>query len=373
MPMHIFDDIKRTYQGPAENAEGQFAYLNRSALPEWAKVRAVMENWFAEYPPEHRNDLVSRIRDDSDAQHNSAYFELFLYTVFSRFGFSITIHPDSPTGKGNPDFLMKSEEIPPFYLEAKVVTGESEQSIRHRRFWEEIQDFINQEKSVDFFLRVHLLSNPSTQPPLKKIRTAVRNYIDSANRDEKWFDIHGWKYVISLIPKPDRSSLGDRLVAVSSYGFQPVINKDFQDIQSAIEDKAGKYGQFLSPYVIAINMLNPWAGFSDFISALFGEHDEAFSRGDGTLPGLTFRSSSAALHWHGEPQNTRVSAVIAFRHALPWHIPGLYVCPNPWAQYPLPQPLPRLSRFDLTDDRFAPVAGDPLKEILGLPPNWPNE
>lgn len=368
--------------GPAENAEGQFHYLNRSARPQWATVRAVMESWFAEYPLDHQRDLLGRIRDD-DTQHNGAYFELLLYTMFSRLGFTITVHPSVPGGKGNPDFLLESAKMPPFYLEAKVVTGESEQSVRDRHFWEEIQDFINRKRSSNFFVSVHLVSSPSTQPPLKKIRAAMLDYIDSADREEveesiasegrnrieKWFDIKGWRFIVSLLPKSS-NNLDDRLVEVSFQGLFPVT--DIQDIQSAIEDKAGSYGDISTPYIIATNMLSYGAGSSDFISALFGKYEEYPARGDGTLPGLGPRSPDSALRWRGSPRNTRVSAVIGFRHALPWHIPDLYVCPNPWAQYPLP-PLPRLPRLELIDDRFVPVAGDPLKEILGLPPNWPEE
>ena len=383
--MLIFDDFERTYLGPAENAEGQFEYLNRSARPEWARVRAVMETWFADYPFEHRNDLVGRIRDDSDAQHNSAYFELFLYTVFSRLGFAITVHPDSPTGKGNPDFLMKSEDTLPFHLEAKVVTGESERDMKDRKFREEIEDSINQIKTQDFFVSFRLVNGLTTQPPLEKIRSVVLNYINSLDRSEvessvnsgnlrqfeKKCTVQGWDFIISPLPRHDNDTLYQRIIGVSSRGFFPVT--DIQDIQSAVKNKAKRYGDLSTPYLIAINMMSYGAGFSDFISALFGEYEDHPSRGDGTLPGLTTRSPNAALRWRGKPRNTRVSAVIGFHHALPWHIPDLYVCPNPWAKYPLAQPLPRLSRFDLMDDRFVPVAGDPLKEILGLPPNWPDE
>ena len=361
--MHIFDDIERTYLGPAENAEGQFAYLNRSAHPKWAKVRAVMETWFAEYPLEHRNDLMGRIRDDSDAQHNSAYFELFLYTVFSRLGFSITIHPDSPTGKGNPDFLLDSQDITPFYVEATVVHGESQQEENIRKFEAQIKDHINSIDSPDFSLVSQIIRVGSNQPKLRKFKRKVDEFVQKAswepikamqdlrifNQDmEKTISCEGWVIKIFLIAKGDtrhKTGMVNVGMDIKYVGNESLLEeKEIVSIRKNIRKKSHRHGKMAAPYVIILNIM------SDLAVSFPLE-----------------RLMNSAL-WGNEgvliQANTRVSAIIALLHATPSHIPELdkvYVCHNPHAINPLPE-----SAFRL-------LQGDPLREILGLPPNWPAE
>jgi hypothetical protein len=60
--MNLFDRIERTDTGAATGAEAGFAYLNRSARADVARVRELLESWFACYPAEHQPDLARRFR-----------------------------------------------------------------------------------------------------------------------------------------------------------------------------------------------------------------------------------------------------------------------------------------------------------------------
>ena len=348
--------------GPAENTEGHFHYLNRSARPEWAKVRTLLDGWFAEYPLDHQHDLLGRIRDD-DTQHDAAYFELFLYTMFSRLGFAITIHPTSPTGKGNPDFLLVSQETPPFYVEATVVHGESQQEENIRKFESQIKDHINTIDSPDFSLSFQTVRFGPNPPKLRKFKGKVDEFLKKADWEtvkplqdlrifnramEETISCEGWVIKVFLIAKGDtRGKTGIQNVGmdIRGSGNESILEeKEIFSIQKNVRKKSSQHGRVLAPYVIVLNIMSESAvGFPLerlMNSALWG---------DGGV--LT-------------KDNTRVSVIIAFLHAAPSHIPELnqvYVCHNPHATYPLSEAALHLSQ------------SDPLTEILGLPPNWPDE
>ena len=60
--MSLFEDIERTYDGPIAAGETHFAYLNRSARVEAARIRAFLEQCVAKYPAKHRTDIEARLR-----------------------------------------------------------------------------------------------------------------------------------------------------------------------------------------------------------------------------------------------------------------------------------------------------------------------
>src|SRR5687768_4090571 len=77
----VFDDFVRADIDFAQYSEGDFAFLNRSARPEFAAVRALIEDWFSRYPATHQAALGSRLRSRTPHQFDSAFFELYLHEL----------------------------------------------------------------------------------------------------------------------------------------------------------------------------------------------------------------------------------------------------------------------------------------------------
>ena len=59
--MHrLFDDKPRDYTAPSLNAEWTYAGLDRSSLPEYKRVRPVLERSVDRYPSEHQSKIVGK-------------------------------------------------------------------------------------------------------------------------------------------------------------------------------------------------------------------------------------------------------------------------------------------------------------------------
>ena len=81
----LFDDIPRSYKGPANRSEPSFDYLNRSARLDVDRVRHVFGEWFSHFPTAAQPDLCSRFRSKDDRQHLGTFFELYLHELLCRF------------------------------------------------------------------------------------------------------------------------------------------------------------------------------------------------------------------------------------------------------------------------------------------------
>lgn len=75
-------------------------------------IRQLINKWAEAYPEDDRGDLPVRLRSD----FNSTFFELFIFTLFSRLGFELTPHPELENTLKRCDFEVRSAEHL-FYLE----------------------------------------------------------------------------------------------------------------------------------------------------------------------------------------------------------------------------------------------------------------
>lgn len=114
---NLFDSIERRYLEAARHNENVYDYYNTSARADITIIRNTLEGWFLNYPENEKKELKSRFKKDFD----SAFYELFLYELFSKLGYEITIHPDLPSSPKRPDFLICRDGLE-IYVEAKVVT-----------------------------------------------------------------------------------------------------------------------------------------------------------------------------------------------------------------------------------------------------------
>jgi hypothetical protein len=116
---NIFDEFARTDPSPASDTEDPFHFMNRVARPPWDRVRELVNEWFAEYPEASKADLRSRFQDADPGQHYGAWFELYVYKLFRRLGYEMSIHPILATTTRQPDFLVANGDVS-MYVECVV-------------------------------------------------------------------------------------------------------------------------------------------------------------------------------------------------------------------------------------------------------------
>jgi hypothetical protein len=112
------------------------------------------------------------------------------------------------------------------------------------------------------------------------------------------------------------------------------------------------------------------------IDALLGEPYVEFTRmADGTLKEEHRRRPDGIWYGppNGQPQNTRLSAVLAFFRIDAWNFvtkTGLLV-PNPWAAMPIPQLNLGTAELSLANGAYRRSEGQPVGALLDIPEQWP--
>src|SRR5262245_21347026 len=101
----IFEKKDRTRTAPMKPGEGQFAFYNSSARPEYDTYRALVNGWLSELPEADQGELVARFRTGTDLQYQAALAELTMHAAMKRQGYEMELHPTCGHPTRKPDFL----------------------------------------------------------------------------------------------------------------------------------------------------------------------------------------------------------------------------------------------------------------------------
>lgn len=388
--MLLFDDVVRYDPSPADHLESHFPFINRVATPYWAEVRRVLELWFAHLPASECADLRARFRSSDDRQHVAAFWELYLYELFTRLGFAVRLHPPLTHQSTNPDMLVERKGDS-FYVEAVALTDKETEFQSSRRSGQ-IFDAINQRvQSANFFLDVETVSLGNGTPPLSQIGRFVDRWLasldpdavpqyaasntdwDLPKRDATFGD---WQFRFRAIPKrSDR-----RVVEGPTVGkFGPpkaVWVNDHDDLKDRLGRKSRKYGELDRPLVIAL-LYERWTAATHHLTrALFGwgwgyPHLFRTGRLDPTWP---LEADGSWVNRDG-PLNRFCSAILCGLHTAPHSVVR---CPlelwhHPWARHPLTADLPfAATRIGSVRDEVVETAETAsVSELFNLPEEWP--
>ena len=376
-----FDDIPRDGEEPASHLIGRFDYLNASGRPEATAVRGLIDAWLGDYPAANRPEMIRRLRSRDDVLHRSALFELMLHALLRRQGFTIIeIEPELPNGRA-PDFLVEAPGGQRFYLEATLASGMDNVAAGADRRMREALQAIDDVASPDFFLHLHTRGTPSQPIAVARLRRAVQRFVDQLDYDQAvrraeaglpsapiWqHDEHGAHFMIQPVPKnlrrPGGRAIGGRMLPGG------VIHPEVA-IKSAVEGKAGRYGDIDLPLVIAVNALEDFARVDDAIDALFGTAGVIIPE-DGA-PRRT-RNADGAWRGPGGPVYTRSSAVLFVERFSAWSVGqrSLRLILNPWARSPVADLPLGVEVKEVVDNRLETRPGQSLREIFDLPEGWP--
>ncbi|WP_343658004.1 hypothetical protein [Chryseobacterium sp.] len=307
--------------GPQEYNHDSYTYYSGSSRQEIIDAKVKMEEWFSMYPHTEKNDLRNNFKNDFQA----GFFELFLYTLFTKMGYKIIIHPDVPGSTKKPDFLVCGFGTE-FYLEAKVSFHESANERLQEKMLGSLYKVLDEAAVPNFCIYLRTIRIKSgKQPKSNIIRAAVENTINSYNVDELWESMNNGKVsqppvhifedddvFIEYGPIPltieGRGREGRRAIGI--YGGDAKILHNVESLRSAFKVKAGRYGPLDKPYMIAVNAIDMLAlNKDDMMDCLMGttciipdfirenEPVQQFRGHDGFFTGIEDRG-----------QNTRVSA-----------------------------------------------------------------
>ena len=233
----LFDDFERTNDDPALFSEGAYSYLNRAAGARWSKARALLEDWFAHYPDEHKVDLRKRFTISDEGQHIGAWWELYIYSLYRHLGYSIQVHPEIPGISTRPDFLVAGD-AGLIYVECTVDSASDRPVTNNPGIEAAIYDAINKIKNRNFLVGLEFKQEGKQQPSLKQIVRDVGDWLEQLNPDdvladldaagatgdlgtlpEKDFCFHDWIVTCRAYPNdPGRRQEGGRLLGALPSG-----------------------------------------------------------------------------------------------------------------------------------------------------------
>jgi hypothetical protein len=380
--MDLFDDIPRSDHRTPLAEDTKFSYLNASARPEAATVRAFLEHCLSRYPAGHRDALVTRLRS-IDTTHDAAVFELLVHEMLIRAGNEIVEVEPAVAGRDtNPDFLVRAPAGTEFIVECVMSNGESSSEASAQRRLTTALDAASAVPSPVHFLAVKVQGVPSQPISLKALKRDLSTWIAQLPDDEGpakrarplIHRQHGLQLVFSAMVKRKKAfSEGDRSIGSISYGLRMAVSGD--DLRASLLKKANKYGQLPVPYVIAVNGAGDSAGERDLLDALLGSTVGILRRStpddEGTLE--AGRSNDGVLHDGRRPRKRGVSAILSFDDVSAWRPwgRGARLLRNPWATRPLPDvPLP-VDQLNPGDGEFVKVENDAGAAMFGLDPDWP--
>lgn len=375
-PITAFDDVARDEREPAGHLIGQFDYLNASGRSEAAAVRSLLDRWLTDYPASHRPEIIRRLRSRDDVLHRSYLFELMLHALLLQQRFKIIeIEPVLPNGKA-PDFLVEDPNGKRFYLEATLASGVDNVAAGGDRRMREALQAIDEVQSPDFFLHLHTRGTPTRPVAVARLRRAVQRFVDGLDYDQAitndkapvfQHEEHGAKFTIQPVPKILRRASGR---AVGGRMLPGGIIHPEVVIKSAVQCKAGRYGDVDLPLVIAVNALEEFANISDAINALFGTPSVVVREGEEPL---SSRNADGAWGGPSGPVYTRASAVLFVERLSAWSVGqrSLRLIVNPWARYPIGDIPLGVEVREVIDSRLQTRAGRSLREIFELTEGWP--
>lgn len=397
--MKLFDDIIRTDQRSKRENESLFDYINLSGRASVASIRELLECWFDKFPEDDKShkdaksQIRGRFRSPIDFQHQGAFFEIYLHELLLSMGFDIDLEPKMGGGTStHPDFKILINGQPQFYLEA-TLAAQSEAEAADNARMAEVFDVINRINSPNFLLSLSYRGVPSSSRSTKRLCQELELWLSSLNPDEvartaeqagldqlplrEW--MHGdWNLTFTAFPKsPEyRGQEGPIIGVIAPLGTDEIEAyevKTHESVRSAVRKKATKYKDLDLPYVVAVNIIEPFANQIDVFNALFGLEQITVS-----LPNwVENKTRMPNGAWFGPkgPQNKRVSAVLIECNLTPrlsaTRTPEMIH--NPWASLPLSSdiwPLPQLL-IDLDKNRLEKITGKAAKDFLSFPDLWP--
>lgn len=383
--MPLFDDIARTDARHGKRSESQFRFLNRVAGREFDAVRSLMEEWFERFPDESKNDLRQRFRSDDPRSSLGAFWELYVHEIHRRLGYDLQRDPEVPGTSKRPDFLASRGESA-FYLEATIVSY-SDDEMAARTRWNVVLDLVDEAFNPDFYLGLNITLPGRETPAKRDIVPPIEEWLASldwaeaqaADTPAEWvLSARDWALELRAYPKAD-SSRGDPLFLTVGFNRPVAYRADERGrIEKDLKDKALRYGEPDLPFVVAALCVRNLATEQSIEWALYGPLAVTVPIRDGVGQmddAFLQRDPSGLWQRGGDPQVTRLSAVLTARHINPWLVASadLTLWQNPWATKPLHDEFPwRTVIGDLAQNRL--VTTEPqgaARDVLRLNANWP--
>lgn len=359
MPNQLFDGKPGGFNAGYRWAN-EAEWLQGSEQPEAQTARENLNSWFADYPAEDAAEMKARLLKTNDATHYGAASELFVFALYRRAGFRVTVHPSVPGTERRPDFLV--EDGATGYVEVLTLLDDAENETE-RKLLDDLRHHLDQMPAGPFLICISPNEPLKNTPPLARIRRSVEEWLGSLDPESVPRPYHpetapsldfvedGFDLTFHALPGANLKD-GTGVVGALMGRAQVLIGKD--RLRSRLAKKSGSaYGELEEPLIIAAVSRGILVQPETFMEALYGTSAVDFLSSESGEVTTRERRKGDGFFGHGPsgPKNKRVSAVLQVRRFQSFE-PERAECAllhNPFAAYPWPPGLVGIREFAVTE------------------------
>ena len=390
--IRLFVDKPRSYYGLSRRAESIYSYLDRSARPEYAKIRDMLERWLNRLPLPKRDAVISRIRHksygsaDENRRFNAEFFELFLHEFLTDARTSVTVDPNY-SGK-TPDFevieylgdgsnlsyvveatdidLKRGTELERQWNELSAIDSLDELPIREFGLFLTTRGALDSTPRKDDLQRtfMELAQKADFEELLNSSFKEDYNFDDAPSAT---FEFGGWKATGRLMPVlPEYHQQPDGFVSIWSRGADHI--DDIGRVKNRLYDKAKRYKN-VEHLIVALR-----CDYSNrrLEEVLFGRRTFNFyfrERPNDTSPlPEPYHGQNLDGFWYNSsgPQNENVIGVVAFWEVHPWSLSDAEAVfySNPYVDTRMPSWATEITHAEYSNGQIDIVDGLPPSAFL---------
>jgi hypothetical protein len=321
---------------PMNYHESYWDYITSSNRDICKLIKSYIEQWINIYnnnksaTKEKKKDLLNRLKSKKRDQFIAAFFELYIFMLFTNLGFDVEIEPVLDDNS-KPDFLVTNIETKDqIYIE---VTSISEGEINSKRETSIncIKDKINKQIASDkYTISLYWYGICVENDINKMVVNEIKNWIAKPTSCyEKQFDNWYLKLEAKEVTKPCKRIIAMRMnekVQCLSQKSKLTLDNPVEYSMNASElIKKGltgktKYDDLKQSYIIAINTLGHFFDTINLEEALFGTecivHEES-------LNGFEERFCRQKDGFFSTKKSDNVSAILCFFNLKPFSLVDL--------------------------------------------------
>ena len=391
--VRLFNDKPRDYTEPSRSAESIYAFLDRSSLPEYERMRYMLQHWVDRFPSEHQRKIVGPMRHkgsgsrENDKAFYAAFFELFLHEfLWSTDG---VVEAQPPIARRPPDFRVTTnlqDGTPLTYtVEATDINLESGTALERDQQELSVWDTLNEIYSPDFFLIIETQGKLESLPTKWQLKRHFEELIKETDYDDQLrtymlcdqnLDLlpttsfqHGdWTLIGRLIPVlPENRPRSGKLIW--RYPSRVSYIDDIGKTKARLYDKANQH-KIAENLIIALRCDRTNNRLDE---ALLGRLGPGPSLHHVLTSAETFRSvfynrrNDGFWANNSGPQNRHVIGVVVFSDLYPWTITSTKAefYSNPYTDKPLPGWAKSITHAEYSNGEVNTVEGIPPYRFLG--------
>jgi len=383
----LFEAKQRTRTAPKKPGEGDFAFYDSSARPEYDLYRELVNGWISELPEADRAEIVSRMQKGDSLQYQAALAELTSHAALKRRGYKVRIHPSCGHPTRKPDFEVQNAEAKPVAIMEVTTFNPARDEIAQGQRDAAVYNVLDKAKlPAGWRIGLDIVEHGEKSASLSKICKSVEAWAAEVALDDplamptQTFHADGWSIEIMLHGGFNKDAPPERTIA-TAMGDLRVI-KPHEEIRDAVQFKGSRYGAMTLPYVIVVadckEELQGGRIGDAALDAMFGTIVTAvWTDENGKTVMEDRRAADGYWGTPDTPKHRDVSGIVVLPKPHLWDLRNERWQPillrNPWAERPLPDDFLPLPGFECKPDHFAPKDGTRLADILGLPTPWPPE